>query len=70
MNHTNAPWWLPGAALVIFGVLIVLFPELLALMVATAFAFVGSLWLAIGYIARKNQRQPNSRLYIYDRMRY
>ena len=33
--NTSSPWWLPGAALILFGIAIVLFPELLALMVAS-----------------------------------
>ena len=34
-------WWLPGASLIFFGVLIFIFPELLAFIVAAAFISLG-----------------------------
>nr|PZN57923.1 MAG: hypothetical protein DIU68_03120 [Chloroflexota bacterium] len=64
--RSSLPWWLPGAALVLFGLLIVIFPELLALMVATAFIMIGLTWLSFGYAAHKARRERRTRVYTYD----
>lgn len=67
MFRTTFPWWLPGAALTIFGLAIVVFPELLALMVATAFIFGGVSWLMAGYTAQKIRRDnPKRQVFYYD----
>lgn len=66
----NSPWWLPGAVPIVFGVAIILFPELLALLVASALIFTGITVLALTWSARKLRRQPpkgGSTIYTYDR---
>jgi hypothetical protein len=68
MNWTLSPWWLPGAALAFFGLMIAIFPELLALIVASAFVFTGISWLMIGWSARRarvNERKA-ARVYYFD----
>ncbi len=67
--RSNSPWWLPGAALVLFGVAIVVFPELLSLLVATAFIIAGGTWLAIANTARKLRRDRQSPVYVYREQR-
>jgi uncharacterized membrane protein HdeD (DUF308 family) len=59
MTRNTTPWWLPGTLLILFGIAIVLFPELLALLVASAFLFAGALWLSLAYAARKTRQQAN-----------
>ncbi len=68
--RTNSPWWLPGTLLILFGVIIVLFPQLLAWMVATAVIVVGAGWLSVAYTARKMRERTRDNVYIYDRGRY
>lgn len=63
--RTNGPWWLPGAALVIFGLAIVIFPELLSLMVASAFVIAGMSWLFIASKARKFTQKRAPTMYVY-----
>ena len=60
-------WWLPGATLVFFGLMIAIFPELLALMVAAAFLFVGAGWLATGYWAKKARKNARVSIYTMER---
>jgi hypothetical protein len=67
MIRGSSTWWLPGAMLVVFGVAIVLFPDLLALMVASAFILIGASWLSIAYAARKARRNSITTVYGYDR---
>lgn len=67
MLRTTSPWWMPGVLLVLFGVTIIVFPELLALMVASAFVLAGALWLSIGYAARKAQRDIGTSVIRYER---
>jgi len=57
MYRVNFPWWLPGAALLIFGLLVAAFPELLALMVALGFVLAGTSLLAAGWAAKRYRRQ-------------
>lgn len=49
-------WWLPGAALIVFGLLIFIYPELLAFIVATAFIGVGVTMLSVGRGFRQAMR--------------
>ncbi len=62
-------WWLPGAALIAFGVMIAVFPELLALMVASSFFVIGFGWLTFGWSMRRlEQRSRTTRqVYYYER---
>ena len=67
MNNMNM-WWLPGATLVLFGLMIAIFPELLALMVATAFTIIGLSWLLLGWGMRRNgTKRPTTTIYTYER---
>jgi drug/metabolite transporter (DMT)-like permease len=66
----NTPWWLPGAALILFGVAMVVFPELLALLVASAFIIAGGTWLSIAYTGRKLRHERRSPVYVYRDERY
>lgn len=50
-------WWLPGAALILFGLAIVIFPELLSLLVALALIFGGVNLLIWGSWMRRAQTQ-------------
>jgi len=62
-------WWLPGIALIFFGVLIFIFPELLAFIVATGFITVGMITLAAQKMMRRtfNTNSPRSyRIYRQD----
>lgn len=59
MYRMDVPWWLPGAALLVFGLLVAAFPELLALMVALGFVFVGSSLLAAGWAAKRYRQQAS-----------
>jgi uncharacterized membrane protein HdeD (DUF308 family) len=61
----TSPWWLPGALLVLFGITVMIMPELLAWMVASAFIFAGVSWLAAAWTARKQRR--NLRVFYFDR---
>lgn len=47
-------WWLPGASLIFFGVLIFIFPELLAFIVAAAFISLGAGMLAAQRMMRRS----------------
>lgn len=67
MNWSPNPWWLPGAALAFFGLMIAIFPELLALLVASAFLFAGLSWLMIGWSARRMKAPRTARVYYYER---
>lgn len=66
MRYKTTPWWLPGLLLVLFGVTIVIFPELLALMVASAFILTGTSWLMMGYAARKQRQQTAQQVFYYE----
>lgn len=57
MYRLDTPWWFPGTALMIFGVLVAVFPELLALLVAAAFMFAGLGLLMAGWSARRFRQQ-------------
>jgi len=57
-------WWLPAAGLLFFGLLIAIFPELLSLIVASAFIFVGLTWLIGGWTFRRNR---SSQTYFVER---
>ncbi len=63
------PWWLPGAALAFFGLMIAVFPELLSLIVASAFLMAGMSWLMVGWSARRkrDQRRNSAWVYTYER---
>lgn len=65
MINGSSPWWLPGAALIFFGVMIVLFPELLAFMVASALIFTGISLLVLGR-AFTRARKPAQSNVIYN----
>lgn len=69
----TGPWWLPGGVLVAFGFLIAVFPELLALLVASAFIIIGMSWLAMGWGAQQMRRQveqaQQTRIYHYEERR-
>lgn len=69
MFQNMYPWWIPGAALTLFGLLIAVFPELLSLMVASAFLFIGIGWLVAGWKFRQMQRdnQNGTTVYTYQR---
>lgn len=67
--YTNTPWWVPGVALTVMGLMIVLFPELLAMMVATLMLMVGVGWLAIGWTTRRNPRKEVP-VYVYRQDRW
>lgn len=67
MNWSPYPWWLPGAALAFFGVMIAIFPELLALLVASAFLLTGLSWLMIGWSARVMKERKAAKVYYYER---
>ena len=67
MYLRSTPWWLTGAVLTILGLMIVLFPELLAMMVATILLMAGVSWLAIGWSARRNNRRVPVYVYRQDR---
>jgi hypothetical protein len=68
--RSTTPWWLPGAALVLFGVAIVVFPELLSLLVASAFIIAGGTWLSMAYTARKlRQEARRAPVYVYREQR-
>ena len=61
MYMNSLPWWVPGVALTVLGLMIVLFPELLAMMVATVLLMAGVGWLALGWTARRNRpARPSS----------
>lgn len=60
MVRLDFPWWLPGAALMTFGLMVAVFPELLALLVAAAFMFVGMSSLAAGWSARRFRQDMRS----------
>ncbi|MEZ4670927.1 MAG: hypothetical protein R3E39_23740 [Anaerolineae bacterium] len=65
---TNNMWWLPGAGLLFFGLMIAVFPELLALMVASAFIMIGISWLLMGWGVRRRDNTPTqSTRYYYQR---
>lgn len=64
---TNTMWWLPGAVLVFFGLMIVIFPELLALMVASAFMMIGVSWLLMGWGVRRRDNRSATTTYYYQR---
>ncbi|MDX2139812.1 MAG: hypothetical protein SF123_17130 [Chloroflexota bacterium] len=53
MYRMTLPWWIPGAVLVTFGLLIAIFPELLSLLVASAFLFAGLSLLAAGWSGQR-----------------
>ncbi len=67
MYRIDLPWWLPGAALLVSGLLIVIYPELLALLVASAFVFAGTGLLMAGWAARRYRQQMRRR---YQRDEY
>ncbi len=46
-------WWLPGTALIVFGILIIVYPQLLAYFVATAFIGSGLSMIAAGRLFRQ-----------------
>ena len=46
-------WWLPGAFMIFFGVLIFIYPELLAFIVASVFIGIGLTMLTIGRSFRR-----------------
>ena len=50
-------WWLPGASLIFFGILVFIFPELLAFIVAAAFISLGVILLTV----QRMMRRPFSR---------
>jgi membrane protein implicated in regulation of membrane protease activity len=56
MYRMTLPWWIPGAFLVTFGLLIAIFPELLSLLVASAFLFAGLSLLAAGWSGQRFRR--------------
>lgn len=62
------PWWLPGTFMIFFGVMIAIFPELLALLVAAAFisAGLGMLFFGRSVRAIKRQNIANYRYYYRD----
>jgi predicted membrane protein len=57
MFRLDVPWWLPGSALLLFGILIAIFPELLSLLVASTFIFAGVSLLAGMWSARRFRAQ-------------
>lgn len=57
MYPISTAWWLPGAALILFGLAIVIFPELLSLLVALALIFGGVNLLVWGHWMRHAQTQ-------------
>jgi hypothetical protein len=52
------PWvlFLPGAASILFGILILMLPEILVALVAGAFIFVGATLLSIAWRVRNGGR--------------
>jgi uncharacterized membrane protein len=62
-------WWLPGAVMIFFGVMIAVFPELLALMVASAFFVLGLGWLSFGWTMRRWEKRSRDtrQVYYYER---
>lgn len=56
-------WWLPGAAMIFFGVLIFVFPELLAYIVATAFIGFGVAMIMGGRLLRGTMRSGGIQTY-------
>lgn len=58
-------WWIPGTLLIVIGVLMVLMPELLALMVASALIIIGVQWLINAHLWR--QRKPATYVRIFER---
>lgn len=69
MTRSGA-WWMPGVILILFGVTIVVFPELLALMVASFFILAGALWLSMSYTARKMRRDGGIQIRSYEQWRW
>lgn len=45
-------WWIPGASFIAFGVLIFVYPQLLAIIVALAFIAIGAALLSFGQMFR------------------
>jgi hypothetical protein len=70
MSRSTSPWWVPGALLILFGVTIVIFPELLALMVASFFILAGAFWLSMAYGARKLRREASQQIYQPNQWRW
>ena len=70
MFRSNSSWWMPGALLILFGVTIVVFPDLLALMVASFFIMAGAFWLSMAYGARKLRRESSQQIYQPNQWRW
>jgi hypothetical protein len=70
MFRSNTSWWMPGALLILFGVTIVIFPGLLALMVASFFIMAGAFWLSMAYGARKFRRESRQQIYQPNQWRW
>lgn len=62
--RSSTMWWIPGAALLFFGFMIAVFPELLALMVASAFMFIGGAYLLTGWTIQRSRRETPARVYV------
>lgn len=60
---SGSPWWVPGAVLIFFGVMIAAFPELLSFMVAAAFLFFGASLLLIGWGVRRAARRQETGMF-------
>lgn len=70
-------WWLPGAAMIFLGVMIFIYPELLAFIVAAAFIGIGVTLITVGRNFRQvmtkgtsvrmytSQQRPPNQIY-YD----
>lgn len=65
----NNPWWLPGALLIAFGVAIIIFPELLALLVATGMIMAGVSYLLWMNTLRRlrRERRDGTTIYTFER---
>lgn len=59
-HNFSSPWWfylLMGINLILFAVLIIVFPELIALLVASVIMLLGALLVAAAIRMRKSQRK-------------
>ncbi len=63
----NNMWWFPGAMLMLAGLMIAIFPELLSLIVASALLFVGLTWLVGGWQANRWRKQNRNANVVYVR---
>jgi hypothetical protein len=71
-SQAGGAWWLamvPGLALTLMALAILVWPELLAYMVAAAMLFVGLSLVAWGWATRPRNRKPQGENVVYYEVR-